>query len=81
MIFNVNVRCGKWALNISCFQFEFNNLVHNHFTHANSNIHINHVSSLDKRNFFYYRTLYSIGINVVRSQTRPNFMCSCKQLT
>ena len=40
--------------NVSCLRFEPNSFIHNHFTRGNCNIHINPVSSLDKRNFIYY---------------------------
>ena len=68
--------------NISCFRFEFNSLIHNHFTRGNCNIHIIRVSSLDKRNFIYYCLFNWNECDYdMRSKTRHNFMCSCKQLT
>ncbi len=68
--------------NVSCFHFEFNSLIHNHFTRGNCNIHINRVSSLDKRNFTYYCLLnWNECDDDMRSKTRHNFMCSCKRLT
>jgi hypothetical protein len=67
---------------ISCFQFEINNLVHGHFTRSSTNVHINTVTSVDKRNFIYYSVLNWNACNVeMRTQSRYNFICSCKLLT
>jgi hypothetical protein len=67
---------------ISCFQFEINNLVHRHFTRSSTNVHINTVSSVDKRNFIYYSVLNWNACSVeMRTQSRYNFICSCKLLT
>jgi hypothetical protein len=66
---------------VSCFHFESNSLIHNHFTRAILNIHINHVTTLDKRNFPYYCLLnWNECENDMRIQSRHNFMCSCKRL-
>jgi hypothetical protein len=67
---------------ISCFQFEINNLVHGHFTRSSTNVHINTVTSVDMRNFIYYSVLNWNTCNVeMRTQSRNNFICSCKLLT
>ncbi len=41
------------VVHISYFSLATNNMIHSHFTRASANIHINVVSSLDKRNFVY----------------------------
>jgi hypothetical protein len=69
---------------ISCFQFEINNLVHGRFTRSSrpTNVHVNTVSSVDKRNFINYSVLNWNACSVeMRTQSRYNFICSCKLLT
>ena len=36
---------------------KLNNMVHSHYTRSNSNLHINELSTVDKRNFVYYSML------------------------
>jgi Reverse transcriptase (RNA-dependent DNA polymerase) len=67
---------------VSCLQFKTNNLVHVHNTRSNANVHINSVSSVDKRNFIYYSVLNWNACTVeMRTQSRYNFSRSCKLLT
>ena len=39
------------------FPLDTNSTVHEHFTRSNTNLHITHITSLDKRNFVYNCTI------------------------
>jgi hypothetical protein len=49
---------------------------------SSTNVHINTVTSVEKRNFINYSVLNWNACSVeMRTQSRYNFICSCKLLT
>ena len=66
-------------VSILFFPLLVNNMVHLHITRSSTNIHINHVSSLDKRNFVYNCTVIWNNCPVhIRSLLRSAFLHQCK---
>ena len=66
-------------VSVPCFPQLVNNMVHLHITHSSTNIHINHVSFLDKRNFVYNCTVIWNNYPAhIRSLLRSAFLCQCK---
>ncbi len=71
---NYNVFC------LPCFARTINSSVHTHNTRQSTNVHINSVTSIDKRNFVYHSTLFWNACPLyVRLLTRSAFMRYCKK--
>ena len=66
-------------VSIPFFPLLVNNMVHLHITRSSTNIHINHVSSLDKRYFLYNCTVIWNNCPVhIRSLLRSAFLRQCR---
>ena len=69
----------KYNVSVPFFPLLVNNMVHLHITRSSTNIHINHVSSFDKRNFVYNCTVIWNNCPVhIHSLLRSAFLCQCK---
>ncbi len=58
-----------------------NNLVHNHYTRTSINLHVNVISSIDKRNFIY-NCILVWNTSPIDTRLLPKclFLSACKQL-
>ena len=66
-------------VSVPFFPLLVNNMVHLHITRSSTNIHINYVSSLDKRNFVYNCTVIWNNCPVhIRLLLRSAFLRQCK---
>ena len=66
-------------VSVPFFPLLVNNMVHLHITRSSTNIHINHVSSLDKHNFVYNYTVIWNNCPVhIHSLLRSAFLRQCK---
>ena len=66
-------------VSVPLFLLLVNDMVHLHISRSSTNIHINHVSSLDKRNFLYNCTAtWNYCLVPIRSLLRFAFLRQCK---